>query len=150
MSQDRAKNAYDTMASRKANCAQSTFTAFSGELGMSKSIALSVSQGFGGGMGHTDSVCGAVTGAYMALGLALPASEENPRQNIEKTYALMAEFNRQFKALHGSLNCTGLTGYDLSKPEEMLKARDAGVFLSKCPAFVGDAVKIVESLLKLT
>jgi C_GCAxxG_C_C family probable redox protein len=149
MSNDRSKNAFNTMASRKANCAQSTFTAFSDELGMSKELALSISQGFGGGMGHTGSVCGAVTGAYMALGLASPASEENPRQNIEKTYALMDEFNKKFKALHGSLNCTELTGYDLGKPEEMLSARDKGVFLTKCPVFVEDAVKIVESLLKL-
>jgi C_GCAxxG_C_C family probable redox protein len=149
MSKDRAKNAFDTMASRKANCAQSTFTAFSDEMGMSKKLALSVSQGFGGGMGHSGSVCGAVTGAYMALGLASPASEETPRQNIEKTYALMDEFNKQFKARHGSLNCTELTGYDLGKQEEMVKARDAGVFIKKCPVFVRDAVEIVESLLKL-
>ena len=145
---NRAKIAFDIMASRKANCAQTTFTAFSDEMGMSKKLALSVSQGFGGGMGHNGSVCGAVTGAYMAMGLALPASEETPRQNIEKTYALMAEFNKKFKALHGSLNCTELTGYDLGKPEEMVKARDAGVFTTRCPAFVRDAVEIVESLLK--
>jgi C_GCAxxG_C_C family probable redox protein len=136
------------MTTRKANCAQSVFTAFSDELGMSKKLALSVSQGFGGGMGHTGSVCGAVTGAYMALGLASPASVENARQNIDKTYALMGEFNRKFTALHGSLSCTGLTGYDLSKPEEAAKAREKGVFTTKCPIFVSDAVKIVESLLK--
>jgi len=147
---NRSKNAFDTMASRKANCAQATFTAFSDEMGMSKKLALSVSQGFGGGMGHTGSVCGAVTGAYMALGLANPASEETPRQNIEKTYALMDEFNKKFKALHGSTNCTELTGYDLGKPEEMVKAREEGVFAAKCPVFVRDAVEIVESLLKLT
>jgi C_GCAxxG_C_C family probable redox protein len=145
----RAKNAFDSMASRKANCAQSTFCAFSEDLGISKKAALSVSQGFGGGMGHNGSVCGAVTGAYMALGMASPASEENPRQNIEKTYALMDEFNKKFKAKHGSLNCTDLTGYDLGKPEEMIKARDSGVFLKKCPVFVRDAVEIVEGLLKL-
>jgi C_GCAxxG_C_C family probable redox protein len=148
MTTDKAKKAYDTMSSRKANCAQSVFTAFSGELGLDDKTALSIAQGFGGGMGHTGSVCGAVTGAYMALGLANPSSKENPRQGIDKTYALMIDFNREFKKLHGSLNCTELLKYDLSKPEELIKARDAGVFVSKCPVFVRDAVAIAEKLLE--
>jgi C_GCAxxG_C_C family probable redox protein len=145
---NRAKNAFDTMASRKANCAQSVFTALSDDLGMDKNLALSLAQGFGGGM-HINGACGAVTGAYMALGLAHPVSQENPRQNMEKVNALQTEFNRQFRKLHKGLNCSELLGYDLSKPEEMVKAREAGVFISKCPAFVRDAVAIVESLLKL-
>lgn len=145
---DKAKKASGLMAERKSNCAQSVFRVFSEELGLDEDVALSVSQGFGGGMGHTGSVCGAVTGAYLALGLANKTSKDNPRQNIDKTYELMAEFNRQFKALHGSTNCTGLLGFDISQPAEMAKARDQGVFLTKCPNFVGDAVKIVEELLK--
>jgi C_GCAxxG_C_C family probable redox protein len=144
---DRAKKAFETMAGRKANCAQSVFTAFTDESGLQKEVALSIAQGFGGGM-HMNSICGAVTGAYMALGLANPASKENPRQSIDKTYMLMTEFNKQFKALHGSLTCTGLLGYDLSIPEQSAEARESGLFTTKCPIFVRDAVKIVESLLK--
>ncbi len=147
---DRVKKASETMKERKANCAQSVFTAFSSELGLKRKLALSVAQGFGGGMGHTDGTCGAVTGAYMALGLANPPSRDNARENIDKTYALIAKFNKQFKALHGSLNCTELLGYDLSRPKKAAEAREKGVFATKCPVFVGDAVKIVESLLKLT
>jgi len=101
-------------------------------------------------MGHTGSVCGAVTGAYMALGLANKNYKDNPRQNIDKTYALMTEFNRKFTELHGSTNCTQLLGYDLSKPEGMKAAADAKIFITACPVFVSDAVKIVEELLKLT
>ncbi|MGD1118495.1 MAG: C-GCAxxG-C-C family protein [Dehalococcoidales bacterium] len=144
---DRAKNARETMGKR-ANCAQSTLTAFSEDFGLNKNTAFSIAQGFGGGM-HIDSICGAVTGAYMALGLANPVSEESPRQSMDKTNALINEFNRKFKELHGALTCTELLGYNLSRPEALNKARESGVFLSKCPVFVGDAVKIVEQLLKL-
>jgi C_GCAxxG_C_C family probable redox protein len=148
MNNDKAKKAYETMSSRKANCSQSVFTAFNEELGLDDKTALSIAQGFGGGMGHTSGTCGAVTGAYMALGLANPASKENPRQSIDKTYSLMAEFNLQFKQLHGSTNCTELLKYDLSKPEQTAKAREAGLFTTKCPVLVSDAVTIVEKLLK--
>jgi C_GCAxxG_C_C family probable redox protein len=148
MDSDKAKTAYVKMFSRKMNCAQAVFSTFSGELGIESNIALSIAQGFGGGMGHNDGMCGAVTGAYMALGLSQKASIDNPRENINKTYELMNEFNRRFKKLHGALNCTGLLGYDLSKPDELVKARDSGVFTTKCPLFVRDAAGIVEELLK--
>jgi len=135
------------MASRKANCAQSVLTAFSEDFGLKQDIAHSIAQGFGGGM-HINSTCGAVTGAYMALGLANPVSKDNPRQSMEKIGTLIAEFNRKFKELHGALNCTELLGYDLSIPEQATKAREAGLFATKCPEFVRDAAQIVENLLK--
>ena len=136
------------MVERKSNCAQSVFRVFAEDLGLEEKLALMISQGFGGGMGHTGNVCGAVTGAYMALGLANPASKENPRQSVEKTYALVSEFERRFKKLHGSVNCSKLLGYDLSKPEKVVEAREKGLFTTMCPVFVADAVKIAEDLLK--
>ena len=145
----KAQKAKEYMAERKSNCAQSVFRVFAEDLGLDEDLALSAAQGFGGGIAHTGSICGAVSGAYMALGLANKASKDNPRQNIDKTYALMAEFDRKFKALHGSRECTGLLGYDLSKPEEMKAAADKRVFLTMCPVFVHDAANIVEELLKL-
>ncbi len=148
LSKDKAKEAYEIMVNRKMNCAQTVFSTFCEELGLERTISLQIAQGFGGGMGHTGQTCGAVAGAYMALGLAQKIAPESPRGKIEKTYELINEFNRQFKALHGSLNCTALTGYNLSKPEEAAKAREKGVFTTKCPVFVQDAVRITEGLLK--
>lgn len=136
------------MTERKSNCAQSVFRVFAEDLGLDENLALMISQGFGGGMGHTGSVCGAVTGAYMAMGLAHPASKENPRQSVEKTYALVNEFEKRFKKLHGSVNCSELLSFDLTNPEQVVKAREAGVFTSLCPVFVADAVKIAEELMK--
>jgi C_GCAxxG_C_C family probable redox protein len=144
---DRAKEAYEIMAARRMNCAQSVFTAFSSGLGLDEKTAFNIAQAFGGGM-HVNSVCGAVTGAYMTLGLANPASKENPRQNMDKTNALAAEFNRKLKELYVSINCTDLLGYDLTKPEAAAEAREKGLFVTRCPEFVRDSVKIVEALLK--
>jgi C_GCAxxG_C_C family probable redox protein len=145
---DRAKEASEIMADRKANCAQSVLSVFCKEYGLAENQALSLAQGFGGGIAHTGRTCGAVSGAYMALGLAQKTTIEKPRENIEKTYALIADFDKKFKALHGGLTCTELCSYDLSKPEKLAEAREKGVFITKCPVFVRDAVKIVESLLK--
>jgi hypothetical protein len=67
---------------------------------------------------------------------------------VDKTYALVSEFEKRFKKLHGTVNCSELLHYDLTKPEEVAKAREAGVFTTQCPNFVADAVKITEELLK--
>jgi C_GCAxxG_C_C family probable redox protein len=135
------------MEARQANCAQSVFTAFSGGLGLDERTAYNIAQAFGGGM-HINSLCGAVTGAYMVLGLANPVSKENPRQSRNKLSSLRDEFNRRFREIYGTLNCTELTGYDLTIPEEAAKARENDIFVTKCPVFVSDAVKILEDLLE--
>jgi C_GCAxxG_C_C family probable redox protein len=146
---DRAKKASDMIGGRKGNCAQSVFTAFSRGLGLDEKTAYNIAQAFGGGM-HINSICGAITGAYMVLGLANPVSKENPRQSMEKLNALRDEFNRRFRGLYGTLNCTELIGYDLTVPEETAKAHESGIFVTKCPVFVSDTVEILEDLLKPT
>ena len=148
MNKDRASEAFEIMFNRKMNCAQAVLSSFCKEYGLAENQALRLAQGFGGGMAHTGRTCGAVSSAYLVLGLAQKTASENPRENIDKTYALMAEFDKKFQALHGSLTCTELVGYDLSVPEEAAEAREKQVFTTKCPNFVRDAVKIVESLLK--
>lgn len=144
---DKAEKAASMIAERRGNCAQSILTAFSSGLGLDEKTAYNMAQAFGSGM-RINSICGAVTGSYLVLGLANPVSQQNLQQSVDKLKALQAEFNRRFEELYGTLNCTELIGYNLSRPEEATKARESGIFVTKCPVFVSDAVKIVESLLK--
>jgi C_GCAxxG_C_C family probable redox protein len=147
---DRAKDAYALMATGRMNCAQAVLSTYCEKFGLERGLALRLAQGFGGGMGRTGRTCGAVSGAYMVLGLSQKMSPENPRESIDKTYALIQEFDREFKALHGSSICKDLIGYDLGTPEGLAQAREKKVFTSVCPDFVRDAVKILERLLQLS
>jgi C_GCAxxG_C_C family probable redox protein len=143
---DKAKAAHDMLAEHKGNCPKSVLTAICEDYGLEKDTAYNLTQGFGGGM-SIDSACGAVMGAYMIIGLANPSANVDPQKNREKINTLKAEFNKKFKELHGGLTCTELLGYNLSIPEQSIEAREKGLFTSKCPVFVSDAVKIVEKLL---
>ncbi len=51
------------------NCSQSVLTAFAGDFDLDEVTALKVAGGFGAGMGRLMETCGAVSGAYMVLGL---------------------------------------------------------------------------------
>jgi C_GCAxxG_C_C family probable redox protein len=148
MNTDKARAAFEVMAAGKMNCAQAVFSSFCEDFGLERRVALQIAQGFGGGMGRSGRTCGAVTGAYLALGLSRKNTCDNPRESLEKTYALINEFNRRFAAQHGSVTCKELIGHDLNTPEGLAKAREDKVFTTRCPGFVRDAVEIVEGLLK--
>ncbi len=58
-------------------CSQAVFAAFSEKFGVSGGQALRIGACFGSGLNKGD-VCGACTGALMALGLAYGNSDSNP------------------------------------------------------------------------
>ncbi len=126
----------------KFNCAQTVFSLFAPELGIDEKTALKIASGFGGGMNCAET-CGAVTGAYMVIGMKHGHSSPNPDEKAN-TKMLVKKFNKKFKEAHGSLICKQLTGYDISTPEGSAAAGEAGVFQSKCPVFIKTACTILE------
>ena len=77
------------MVEHRMNCAQSVLSVFCQEFKLDRNQALRIAMGFGGGMGRTGKTCGAVTGAYMVLGLSQRLNENNARESIERTYKLV-------------------------------------------------------------
>jgi C_GCAxxG_C_C family probable redox protein len=146
---DKVSAAYALMAERRTNCAQAILSTYCEGFGLERNLALRLAQGFGAGMGQKANICGAVTGAYMVLGLSQKMFPDNPRESLDATYELVREFDRRFKVLHGSVICRELIGYDLSTPEGLAEAREKKVFTSVCPGLVGDSAKILESMLGL-
>jgi C_GCAxxG_C_C family probable redox protein len=129
------------------NCSQSVFSAFSPQLGMPEQIALKLASPFGGGLARRGEICGAVTGALMVLGLACGADTPAGKDDI---YRLAQEFMCQFEQKHHTLRCRDLIDSDISTPEGMQKAREAGKFKNTCPILVRDAAEIVQLLLDTT
>jgi C_GCAxxG_C_C family probable redox protein len=143
----KADDAAEIMHAHRVNCAQSVISVFAEQFGMDLDVALRVAMAFGGGMGRGGRTCGAVTGAYMVLGLSQNISPDNPRQTIVETYDLVNRFNERFIEKHGSLLCKELLGCDLSQPGGMEEARNKDSFANLCPNLVHDAVEIVEEII---
>ena len=126
----------------KFNCAQTVFSLFAPELGIDEKTALKIASGFGGGMACAET-CGAVTGAYMVIGMKHGHATSNPNDKA-KTKLLIQKFNEEFKVKHGTLICKKLTGFDISTPEGSTAAHEEGVFDNKCPVFIKTACTILE------
>jgi len=83
----------------------------------------------------------------MVIGLKYGQANLADVESREKTYKLIKEFVDKFTALHGSIECKELIGYDLSDSGGIKLARERGVFTNKCPSFVYDSACILEDIL---
>ncbi|MBN1813345.1 MAG: C_GCAxxG_C_C family protein [Anaerolineae bacterium] len=130
------------------NCAQSVIATCGPEMGLDRETALRVAGGFGGGMGRLGEVCGAVTGAFLVIGLKHGKihPEDNENETKEKAYTLVYEFADRFRACNGAILCRELLGCDISTPAGRAQAREKGVFNNLCPKLVRDAVEILEQM----
>jgi C_GCAxxG_C_C family probable redox protein len=131
----------------KFNCSQAVFTVFGKDHGLSEDDCLRISCAFGGGMGRQQHICGAVTGALMALGLKYGKALNDPDEKKHQTYAQTREFFKRFTELNGSVNCKVLLdGLDMNDPDDHQKIMEQKLFDIKCEKYVSDAVEIVETI----
>ena len=87
------------------NCSQSVFGALAPYFDMDFETALRVSASFGGGMGRLRHVCGAVSGAFMAIGMYNGCTDPKDRAGKTANYALVRKFAEDFTSVRGSIVC---------------------------------------------
>jgi C_GCAxxG_C_C family probable redox protein len=130
------------------SCSQAVLSSCSRQFGMSRRAALKVAGAFGGGMARMGETCGAVTGAFMIIGLKHGKTRADDNESREKTYELAQKFAARFRSKHGSIICKELLGHDISTPEGRAAVKEKKLSSTLCPKLVKDAVKSVEKLLK--
>lgn len=127
-------------------CAQAVLSAFAAQYHLEEITALRLGAPFGGGYGRSGEVCGAITGAFMVLGLANGFDRADDLQGKEATYRITREFLLRFRAMHGDIACRALLGVDLGTPSGLAQARESGLFDTRCPAFVRSAARLALEL----
>ena len=125
------KNKSETAAAMVAgnwNCAQSVLGVFCEELNLDRETAMKLASGFGAGMARRQEVCGAVSGAIMAIGLKHGQAREDDKAAKETAYRLSRELMDRFQAEFGSCLCRELLpGIDLrQRPGSSATKRRAG------------------------
>lgn len=126
----------------KFNCSQTVLSLFAPELGIDEKTALRIASGFGGGMACAET-CGAVTGAYMVIGMKHGHSTPNPDEKAA-TKSKIKHFNEEFLKHHNSLKCKELLGIDISKMDGAEQASEKGLYKTHCPEFIKTACNILD------
>lgn len=124
---------------KSMNCSQAILETYAPSFGINPDLAAKLATGFAGGM-TTGHECGAVTAAYMVLGLAYGPKER-------KVFPKVEAFNREFKARHRDIGCSQLLGVDMGTKEGMKQAEGKGLFKTRCPGYVKSAGEILEKML---
>lgn len=129
------------------NCSQAVLSTYAEDFDLDREAALKLAAGFGGGMGRMAGTCGAVTGAFMVLGLKHGPTEPNDQTGRETVYERVREFAKRFEARNGTTVCRNLIQSDIDTPEGLAMARQQKLFATVCPKFVQDAAEILEEML---
>ena len=129
------------------NCAQSVLKAFSRDFKLEESQALRMASGFGAGMGRIQDTCGAVTGAFMVIGLSNSQGIPLAETNFDLTSKMIQDFESQFKSLNNSTQCKDLIQCDLNTKEGQNYFKDHKVKEQICQKCVSDAVGILEDMI---
>lgn len=111
------------------NCAQAVLAACSELTGLDERTALAISAGFGGGL-RSGEVCGAISGAVMALGMAYPftdGSDAEAKQKIaelsKQCVAAAEEKYRKIRCseLKGNIDCNEIICFMAETAEKMIR-----------------------------
>ncbi len=118
------------------------------ELGIENEVIPRIASGFGGGIGGTGAVCGAVVGGTMVIGLK--RGRDDASEDRFGAWRIVQEFRRRFEAEMGHICCHELTGIDLSTEEGREQFRSSDVPIRVCLRAGGTAYRVVLELLKET
>jgi C_GCAxxG_C_C family probable redox protein len=125
-------------------CSQAILSTYCEDFGLDKDTAYKISCGLAAGMARLSHTCGAVTGAYLVIGLKHGNILPTDRVSLEKTFELIQEFDRRFVEKHGSTNCLELVGVDFRTGDKEFAKQQVQKI---CPALVIDAAEILEMVL---
>jgi C_GCAxxG_C_C family probable redox protein len=98
--------------------------------------------GFGGGVGGKGSLCGAFTGAVMAIGMKMGRTDPRDKETVAKVYRKCQQFWDRFEKELGSTNCYNLTGYHLDHEEERQRWLASGG-MGKCASIVQNTAQML-------
>jgi C_GCAxxG_C_C family probable redox protein len=130
------------------NCAQSVLGVFCADLGLDRETAMKLASGFGAGMARRQDVCGAVSGAIMAVGLRHGQAREGDQEAKENAYRLSRDVMDRFQAQFGSCLCRELLpGLDLATEAGHQRYKAEGWSEKICQPCVRFAVRVLEDIL---
>lgn len=104
-----------------------------------------IATGFCGGLSHTCGICGAVSGAIMAMGLFIGRSK--PDESVTDNYTAVQNIVNQFEVKFGSTNCKELTGCDLGT-KEGVDTFMSNNLMDKCRNFTEEATRMAMTIIE--
>ena len=130
------------------NCAQSVLLAYAPDLNIDVDLLLGLSSGFGAGMARLQETCGAVTGAYMVIGLYNRKRYTNNSTLKEASYLMIQKFNADFISYHGTTKCKVLLNCELNSVTGQEYSYENKLNINVCEKCIIHSINIIDKLIK--
>jgi C_GCAxxG_C_C family probable redox protein len=98
-------------------------------------------------MGRMQQTCGAVTGAFMVLGILNFGKSDDINQVRESSYSMIQEFSKRFQHKHSSIECAALLNCDLKTDQGREYFSQNNLKETICEACVLSSVEILEQMI---
>lgn len=125
------------------NCSQTVFAYFASEMGMDEDLAMRISTPFEMGMYKSD-ICGALTAAYMALGLKYGSTDMEEKIELAK---MVYRLDKEFEEKMGHVKCADLLKVDVNTDEGMNYALENELLSTVCGKCITTAIEITEKII---
>ena len=132
------------------DCCQVVFRYWAEKLNMDTELAYKVSSGFGAGMFQGET-CGAVIGAYMALGLKYGSTLPSPEGDEQRVESIIkdVEFREKFYKNIILLCAENLWVQILRQKKEHRKKKEEQKMITFCPQLVADIIDVLEEIIHI-
>lgn len=120
-------------------CAESVLLAVAESQGLKSDLIPKIATGFCGGIARTSGMCGAVSGAIMAINLS--TGRTSPEQSVKDSYLAVQKFLEKFGDKYGSTHCGQLLGCNLATPEGQQRFKENRL-VEKCKDFTTEAARM--------
>ncbi len=128
------------------SCAEASLMAICETLGIESDLIPKIATPFAGGICGGQSICGAVTGSFMAIGVIMGRSEAGASREL--CYKVCMALKDHVDKTYSTTTCRTLTGYDMSDNSINSDFRKS-VSKSICIPIVGECCHfVVEELNK--
>lgn len=126
------------------SCAESVVLALARRQGIESDLLPAIATGFCAGVARTGGMCGAVSGAVMAIGLA--NGRRRAGDNHEANYACVQALVAAFATDFGSTACPELLGVDIGAAEGRQAFRERGL-IERCHGYTRRAAELAAEII---
>lgn len=113
-------------------CSQAVLMAYIDDMNIDKEVGYRIMEGFGGGCGGLQEVCGALSGAFAIIGYYYSDGDMEQGKSKGNTYKKIREAAEMFKNEYNAITCRDILHGE--KPKALgcgIKVKDAILILEK-------------------
>ena len=127
-------------------CAETSYIVLKRAYGLPEADDSSPAMALNGGVAYAGGVCGAISGAALAVGQLAGKRIDDHREAKTAAREVVMELMDRFQEEFGGTTCRGLLGLDLRKPGEHDRFIESGIWRTNCMAQIEFAVQQLAGL----